>query len=132
VDETKLVRTTLNGFTKQWDVLVRGVVACEKLLDWESLWDDFTQEELRVATSQVNQLKSEDEENLALAGKGKFRGKKGPSGGQISKGEKKKDFCKISVLPVTNQVTLLVSAQTRRATRSYRWQHQLELKLMSL
>jgi hypothetical protein len=39
--------------------------------------------------------KVEDEENLALAGKGKFRGKKGPSGGQTSKGEKKKDFSKV-------------------------------------
>jgi hypothetical protein len=42
VDETKLVRTTLNGFTKQWDVFVQGVVAREKLPNWERLWDDFT------------------------------------------------------------------------------------------
>jgi hypothetical protein len=48
VDETKLVRTTLNGFTKQWKVFVRGVVAREKLPDWERLWDDFTEEELRL------------------------------------------------------------------------------------
>jgi hypothetical protein len=95
VDETELVRTTLNGFTKQWDVFVRGVVAREKLLDWERLWDDLTQEELRVGTSQSSQPKSEDEENLALAGKKKFQGKKGPTGGQTSKGEKKKDFSKI-------------------------------------
>jgi hypothetical protein len=95
VDETELVRTTLNGFTKQWDVFVRGVVAREKLPDWERLWDDFTQEELRVGSSQASQPKIEDEENLALAGKGKFRGKKGPSGGQTSKGEKRKDFSKI-------------------------------------
>jgi hypothetical protein len=31
IDETKLVRIALNGFTKQWDVFVRGVVAREKL-----------------------------------------------------------------------------------------------------
>jgi hypothetical protein len=37
-----LVRTTLNGFTKQWEVFVHGVVAQEKLPDWERLWDDFT------------------------------------------------------------------------------------------
>jgi hypothetical protein len=42
VDETELVRTALNGFTKQWDVFVRGVVARKKLPDWERLWDDFT------------------------------------------------------------------------------------------
>jgi hypothetical protein len=51
VDETELVRIALNGFTKQWDVFVRGVVAREKLPDWERLWDDFTQEELRVDAS---------------------------------------------------------------------------------
>jgi len=46
VDETELVRTTLNGFAKQWNVFVRGVVTQEKLPNWERLWDDFTQEEL--------------------------------------------------------------------------------------
>jgi hypothetical protein len=95
VDETELVRTAFNGFTKQWDIFVRGVVAQEKLPDWERFRDDFTQEKLRVGTSQASQSKSEDEENLALALKNKFKGKKGPSGGQTSKGEKKKDFSKI-------------------------------------
>jgi 2-phosphoglycerate kinase len=42
MNEIELVRTTLNGFTKQWDVFVRGVVAWEKLPDWERLCDDFT------------------------------------------------------------------------------------------
>jgi hypothetical protein len=68
MDETELVRTTLNGFTKQWDVFVRGVVAQEKLPDWERLWDDLTQEELRVDASQASQSKSE-EENVALHAK---------------------------------------------------------------
>jgi hypothetical protein len=66
VDDTKLVRTALNGFTKQWDVFFRGVVAWENLHDCERLWDDFTQEELHVGTSQASQPKSQDEENLAL------------------------------------------------------------------
>jgi hypothetical protein len=69
VDETELVRTALNGFTKQWDVFVRGVVAREKLPDWERLWDDFTQEELRVDASQASEPKSEEEENVALHAK---------------------------------------------------------------
>ena len=42
VDKTELVSTALNGFTKQWEVFVSGVVAREKLPDWERLWDDFT------------------------------------------------------------------------------------------
>jgi hypothetical protein len=69
VDETELVRTALNDFTKQWDVFVRGVVAREKFLDWERLWDDFTQEELRVDASQASQPKSEEEENVVLYAK---------------------------------------------------------------
>jgi len=48
VDETKPVRTTLNGFTKQWDVFVGGVVAREKLPDWERLWDDFTRRSCKL------------------------------------------------------------------------------------
>jgi hypothetical protein len=105
----------------------------EKLPDWERLWDDFTQKELRVGTSQASQPKTEDEENLALAGKGKFRGKKGPSGGQTSKERRRKISAKSNVFPVTNQDTLLANAQTRRrATRSHIWQHQLQQKLMSL
>jgi hypothetical protein len=41
VVETELVRTALNGFTKHWDVFVSGLVAREKLPNWERLWDDF-------------------------------------------------------------------------------------------
>jgi hypothetical protein len=69
MDETELVRTALHGFTKQWDVFVRGVAAQEKLIDWERLWEDFTQEELRVDASQASQPKSEEEENVALHAK---------------------------------------------------------------
>jgi hypothetical protein len=45
------------------------VVAREKLPDWERLWDDFTQEALRVDASQASQPKSEEEENVALHAK---------------------------------------------------------------
>jgi hypothetical protein len=69
VDETDFVRTTLNGFTKQWEVFFHGVVAQEKLLDWERLWDDFTQDELRLDATQASQPKSEEEENVALHAK---------------------------------------------------------------
>jgi hypothetical protein len=36
---------------------------------WERLWDDFTQEELRVDATQASQPKSEEEENVALHAK---------------------------------------------------------------
>jgi hypothetical protein len=69
VDETELVRTALNGFTKQWEVFVRGVVARENLTDWERLWKDFTQEELRANATRASQPKSEEEENVVLHAK---------------------------------------------------------------
>jgi hypothetical protein len=40
-EDSELVRVALNGFSKSWDVFVRGVVAQEKLPDWQRLWDDF-------------------------------------------------------------------------------------------
>jgi hypothetical protein len=69
VDETKLMRTALNGFTKQCEVFVHGVVAREKLPNRERLWDDFTQEELRVDATQASQPKSEEEENVVVHAK---------------------------------------------------------------
>jgi hypothetical protein len=45
--DSDLVRTTLNGVSKQWAVFVEGIVAREKHPGWERLWDDFVQEETR-------------------------------------------------------------------------------------
>jgi hypothetical protein len=39
--DSDLVRTALNGVSKQWAVFVEGIVAREKLRGWERLWDDF-------------------------------------------------------------------------------------------
>ena len=41
IADSELVRTTLNGVTKQWVVFVEGIVARENLPKWERLWDDF-------------------------------------------------------------------------------------------
>ena len=40
-DDEELVRIAINGFSKPWDTFVKGVVAREKLPDWQRLWDDF-------------------------------------------------------------------------------------------
>ena len=44
IEDEELVWIALNGFSKPWDTFVKGVVAREKLLDWQRLWDDFVQE----------------------------------------------------------------------------------------
>ena len=40
-EDEELVQIILNGFSKPWDTFVKGVVAREKLPDWQRLWDDF-------------------------------------------------------------------------------------------
>jgi hypothetical protein len=79
VDGTELVRIALNGFTKSWDVFVRDIVAKEYTPDWDRLWDDFMQDDLRLASlsSSDRHQKGEEEENIALVGKGKAKTKKG-------------------------------------------------------
>ena len=40
VTETELVRTTLHGFLKSWEVFVEGIVARENLPGWDRMWSD--------------------------------------------------------------------------------------------
>ena len=47
-EDEELVRRALNGFFKPWGTFVKGVVAWEKLPNWQRLWDDFVQEETRM------------------------------------------------------------------------------------
>ena len=82
IDE-ELVRIALNGFSKPWDTFVKGVVAREKLPDWQRLWDDFVQEETCMgqgsgSSSSAPQIV--DEEALALTGKSKGKAKRKKDG----------------------------------------------------
>jgi hypothetical protein len=47
VDDLELVRMTLKGFKEDWTPLIKGSMACEKLSDWSSFWDDFIQEKIQ-------------------------------------------------------------------------------------
>jgi hypothetical protein len=93
--DSDLVRTTLNGVSKQWAVFVEGIVAREKLPSWERLWDDFVQEETRRGYVHGSSSTSHEEENVALATTSKKKFRKGPKGGQKPKGEGKKDMSKV-------------------------------------
>jgi hypothetical protein len=96
VDDSELVRTTLKGFTKEWTLFIKGVVAREKFPDRSRLWDDFVQEELRDEELNGGKYKKDDE-NIPLANqvkKGKF--KKMVDGESTSQdGKKKKDMSKV-------------------------------------
>jgi hypothetical protein len=77
VDYSKLVRMIFKGFTKQRMAFIKGIMACEKILDWTRLWDEFVWEELLDEDSNGGQYKNDDE-NISLAnhankGKGKFK-----------------------------------------------------------
>jgi hypothetical protein len=69
------------------------VVGREKMPTWERLWDDFTQEEIREGSQHGEQKnKSEAEDNLALATKGKGKSKKNSVERTSSKQGSKKKF----------------------------------------
>jgi len=84
ISDSELVRIALKGFTKEWEVFVKCVVGREHLPDWSRLWDDFTQEEIREGSQSSGQKTDGDDENVALAAKGKGK-KKGNSGRDLSK-----------------------------------------------
>jgi len=83
VNDVELVTVALNGFPKSWEPFVKGVCAWKNLPDWQRLWDDNIQEEIREE-SKANKQGDEEEENLALVsktkkGKGRGSNKKGDS-----------------------------------------------------
>jgi uncharacterized membrane protein YgcG len=85
-----LVRQALHSFTKPWASFIQGIVAREALPTWERMWDDFAQEEIRLASEssgQRQQQSGQGDEELALWTKGKKKtgrgGQQGPkTGGQ--------------------------------------------------
>ena len=82
-DDEELVQIALNGFSKPCDTFIKGVVAREKLPDWQRLWDDFVQEETRMgqgSDSSSSAPQIVDEEALALIGKSKGKAKRKKDG----------------------------------------------------
>jgi hypothetical protein len=55
VNPNSLVRQAMNSFTKPWGLFVRGIVAREVMPTWERMWDDFIQEEIRLAVEASRQ-----------------------------------------------------------------------------
>jgi hypothetical protein len=71
---TEIVRSALRGFPKEWDHYISGIVARENLLDWNRLWNDCCQEEIKRGRD-VDE--DEEEENLDLTSKKGTRGRRG-------------------------------------------------------
>jgi hypothetical protein len=84
ISELELGRIALKGFMKEWDVLVKCVVGQENFPDWSRLWDDFTQEEIRMGSQNSGQKEDIADEDIALAPKRKGK-KKGSFERDLSK-----------------------------------------------
>jgi hypothetical protein len=93
VNPNSLVRQAMNSFTKPWGPFVRGIVAREVMPTWERMWNDFVQEEIRLAaeaSGQQQQQTVQGVEDLALWTKGKKKtsrgGRQGPKFGAPPQG----------------------------------------------
>ena len=73
VSDVKMVRIALKGFIEEWKPFIKGIIAREKLSDWNRLWDDFIQEELRDKYLHPSRKADED---VALAAQMKGKPKK--------------------------------------------------------
>ena len=91
-----MVSLALLGLPKSWHSYQDSVNGREKLPDWERLWSDLMQEEIRRNTRDGSSSKNDDEENLALASKArKGKGKASHSKSNSSHGGKKNDKSKV-------------------------------------
>jgi hypothetical protein len=95
VNPNSLVRQAMNSFTKPWGPFVQGIVAREVMPTWERMWDDFVQEEIRLAAEASGQQQQQQQivsgdEDLALWTKGKKKtgrgGRQGPKFGAPPQG----------------------------------------------
>ena len=64
VEEVEVVMTTLNRLPREWDSFIRGICARRMLTKFNKLWEEFVQEEGRIANGEE---KLNDNEDQALA-----------------------------------------------------------------
>ena len=79
-EDEELVRIALNGFSKPWDTFVKGVVAREKLPDWQRLWDEEETHMGQGSGSSSSAPQIVDEEALALTERSKGKAKRKKDG----------------------------------------------------
>jgi hypothetical protein len=65
--------TTLNGLTRHWDAFIQTICARKEKLQFDSLWEEFVQEEAGVANREAVLLRDEDQALAAHAKGGKKR-----------------------------------------------------------
>ena len=94
VDDEDLVSLALPGLPKSWHSYQDSVNGREKLPDWERIWSDLVQEEIRRSTRDGSSSKHDDEEDCALATKAR-KGKGNKSHPKSEAKGKKLDLSKV-------------------------------------
>eukprot|EP00253_Pinus_taeda_P008934 PITA_08934 len=98
VSKEDMVSLSLLGLPKSWHSYQDSVNGQEKLLDWERLWSDLMQDEIKRNTRDGSSSNNDDEENCALAIKArKGKGKISCSKSDSYHGGKKKDMTKVKL-----------------------------------
>ena len=49
VENAEIVMTTLNGLPMTWDSFIQGIYARKKLVKFNRLWEEYSQEEDQIA-----------------------------------------------------------------------------------
>ena len=52
VENALIVMTTLNGLPRAWDSFIQGICARKKLVKFNRLWEEFSQEEAWIAAQE--------------------------------------------------------------------------------
>ena len=50
IEEVELVMSTLNGLPGSWESFIQGICSRRKITNFNTLWEDCTKEEARLAT----------------------------------------------------------------------------------
>src|SRR5713226_6448094 len=60
VENAEIVMTTLNGLPRSWDSFIQGICARKKLVKFNKLWEECSQEEAWIAARE-EKMGSEDQ-----------------------------------------------------------------------
>ena len=93
VKNADIVMTTLNGLPRSWDSFIQGICAIRKLVKFNKLWEEFSQEEAQIAT-QEEKMGSEDQA-LTVHSKSHSKTSKRRSHFQRGKSYHKKDLSRV-------------------------------------
>ena len=70
MEDAEIAMTILNGIPRSWDSFIQGICARRNLVTFSRLWEEFSQEEARIA-AQEEKMGSEDQALTVHSKKGR-------------------------------------------------------------